>query len=473
MVSCKCEMIVMYRQMTDVMGAAPESEDAVLHRAEQRLGDRVRSWSAVDAELRTGLSAAIAAPVSGRPPVIAIAYPETQAELADTLALALAENWSVLPFGGGSKLAWGGLAQTIHLGVSTARLNRLVEHAVGDLTMTAEAGTTIAALQPPLQRERQCLGMAPAYPQQATLGGTIATADTGWVRQRYGGIRDMLIGISLVRADGQRVKAGGRVVKNVAGYDLMKLLTGSWGSLAMISEATFRIYPQPEVSKTLVIMGEPSALERLLSQTLKTQLTPTGLTLVNAVTLAKLGYEPETSGPQAGVLVRIQSVAIGVESQIEILSRMVDALGLASVAVVDQDEDTLWQQLQPHHDRASATGRAAASGGLVTAKIGLLPAAAVKTQQQLAAIAPSAAAVTHVSSGLGWISLDLQDPEQLASIRALYQTQGGFLSVMLAPTDWKPTVDIWGYAGNTLPLMGRIKQQFDPDNRLSPGRFLV
>ncbi|MGB3614814.1 MAG: FAD-binding oxidoreductase [Elainellaceae cyanobacterium] len=450
------------------MGAAPQSEDAVLHRAEQMLGDRLRPWQAIDAELRNEITAAIAAPDKARPPMVAIAYPETQAELADTLALAQAENWSVLPLGSGSKLAWGGLAQPVHLGVSTARLNRLVEHAVGDLTVTAEAGTTVASLLPQLQKERQCFGFNPAYPQQATLGGAIATADTGWTRQGYGGIRDMLIGVSLVRADGQQAKAGGRVVKNVAGYDLMKLLTGSWGSLAMISEATFRIYSQPETSKTLVIMGEPSALETLLSQTLKSQLTPTGLTLVNAMTLARLGYDP-ASGPQAGVLVRIQSVAIGVEGQVDVLSRMANALGLLSVTVIDQVEQDLWQQLQPQHDHASVT----ASGGLVTAKVGLPPAAAVKTQQQLEAIAPGACSITHVSSGIGWISLDLQDAGQLAPIRALYQTQGGFLSVMVAPTDWKPTLDIWGYAGNALPLMRRIKQQFDPDNRLSPGRFLV
>ncbi|MEO0406469.1 MAG: FAD-binding oxidoreductase, partial [Cyanobacteria bacterium P01_A01_bin.135] len=235
------------------MGTMSQSEDAVLQSIEQKLGDRVRPWSAV-ADLQADLAAAVL-PNDKRPPVLAVAYPETQAELSEVMALAHSQGWSVLPFGSGSKLAWGGLGQPVQLGVSTARLSQVVEHAAGDLTLTAEAGARVASLLPLLHQERQSFGFNPAYPERATLGGAIATADTGWMRQRYGGIRDMLIGISLVRADGQRAKAGGRVVKNVAGYDLMKLMTGSWGSLAVISEVTLRTYPQPAASKTLVMTG--------------------------------------------------------------------------------------------------------------------------------------------------------------------------------------------------------------------------
>ncbi len=437
-------------------------KDAIARRVDQALGaERISPWEHLPEALRSQLTSAIA-PNQALP--AGVVYPQTQAELAETLALAKAEGWSILPFGSGSKLAWGGLSRPVQLGVSTARLNRLVEHAAGDLTITAEAGATVASLLPQLQQHRQCFGFNPAYPQRATLGGVVATADTGWMRQRYGGLRDMLIGVSLVRADGQRAKAGGRVVKNVAGYDLMKLMTGSWGSLGLVSEVTLRLYPQTEASKTLAIAGEASALDRLLARVLRSGLTPTGLSLVSGSALSQLGY-----GAHPGVLARFQSVTVGVESQVDILSRWAGELGLTAATAVGEAEQTLWQQLQDLRERPNPDPE----GVWVMAKVGLMPAKAIATLRQLESMVTVMAAVTHVGSGLGWISLNLQTAAELDRIRQLYQGQGGFLSVMAAPADWKQRFDIWGYSGNALPLMARIKQQFDPDSRLSPGRFLL
>ncbi|MGF1515283.1 MAG: FAD-binding oxidoreductase [Elainellaceae cyanobacterium] len=446
------------------MGAVPLSgdisKDAVVHRVERSLGvRRICPWEDLPEALRTQLSGAAAAAFQPA----GVVYPETQDELAEVMVLAAAEGWSLLPFGSGSKLAWGGLTQPVQLGVSTARLNRVIEHAIGDLTLTAEAGTALSTLVPQLQAQRQCLGFNPAYPQQATLGGAVATADTGWMRQRYGGIRDMLIGVSLVRADGQRAKAGGRVVKNVAGYDLMKLMTGSWGSLAVISEVTFRVYPQSEASKTLVIVGEAHDLDLLLAQILKSGLTPTGLSLINSSPLSHLNHD---SASHPGVLVRFQSVTIGVETQADTLIQVAEGLGLSVAIAVDEAEVALWQRLELLRARSP-------QGTGVTAKVGLLPANAIATLKQLEAMTTVTAAITHVGSGLGWVHLDLQNIGQVAAIRQIYQQQGGFLSIMEAPANWKPNLDIWGYSGGALPLMQRIKQRFDPEGRLSPGRFLL
>ncbi|MGB3267039.1 MAG: FAD-binding oxidoreductase, partial [Microcoleus sp.] len=220
-------------------------------------------------------------------------YPHTQAELAAVIACARRNRWAVLPAGSGSKLDWGGLVKLDpdppqppltrgeqdvvkvplfkgDLGgspdaggiaaVSTARLNRLVEHAVGDLTVTAEAGMKFADLQEILGKSGQFLPIDPAYPQQATLGGIVATAGAGSLRHRYRGVRDLLLGITFVRSDGKIAVAGGRVVKNVAGYDLMKLLTGAYGTLGIISQVTFRVYPLPESSGTVILTGETNAL---------------------------------------------------------------------------------------------------------------------------------------------------------------------------------------------------------------------
>lgn len=163
-----------------------------------------------------------------------IVYPRTQAELAAVMAVAHQQRWRLLVCGHASKLHWGGLTQQIDLVVCTQGLQRVVAHATGDLTVTVEAGLSLAALQAKLAPFRQSVALDPAYAETATLGGLIATRDGGSLRHRYGSLRDMCIGITFIRADGQSAKAGGRVVKNVAGYDLMKLMTGPsapWESL--------------------------------------------------------------------------------------------------------------------------------------------------------------------------------------------------------------------------------------------------
>lgn len=252
---------------------------------------------------------------TARPPVV---YPSTEAELAEVMACAHQNQWRILPCGSGSKLAWGSLAEGIDVVVSTARLNQVIDHAVGDMTLTAQAGLTLAELAPILASANQFLALDPAYSQRATLGGVVATGDAGSLRQRYGGVRDMLLGLTLVRYDGQVAKAGGRVVKNVAGYDLMKLLTGSYGTLGIISQLTFRLFPRQDASKTVVIPGLASTLENLLARVRRSSLTPVALDLLSPALTERLGY-----GAELALVARFQSIAPGVVEQVETLLRMV------------------------------------------------------------------------------------------------------------------------------------------------------
>ncbi|HEY9883407.1 MAG TPA: FAD-binding oxidoreductase, partial [Thermosynechococcaceae cyanobacterium] len=210
----------------------------------------VQAWETLPAAQQASIAQAVAPDVT----VSGVAYPSTPAALA---AMVQADDRQpLLPCGAGSKLAWGGLVGGLKdkektlplLVVSTERLNQLIDHAIGDLTVTVEAGMRFADVQATLATAGQYLPIDPAYPDHATIGGIIATADTGSLRQRYNGVRDLLLGVSIVRADGQVAKAGGRVVKNVAGYDLMKLFTGSYGTLGIITQATLRVYPLPEAS---------------------------------------------------------------------------------------------------------------------------------------------------------------------------------------------------------------------------------
>ncbi|MDJ0596836.1 MAG: FAD-binding oxidoreductase, partial [Pleurocapsa sp. MO_226.B13] len=220
---------------------------------------------------------------------IYLVFPQSIDTLREIVKQSFQEKWRVLSCGNGSKLHWGSLSRDIQLVISTQRCDRLIEHAVGDLTVTVEAGMKLADLQAKLQAHNQFLPIDPSYPNTATLGGIVATGDTGSWREGYGGIRDLLLGLSFVRADGAVTKAGGRVVKNVAGYDLMKLFTGAFGTLGIITQLTFRTYPSIATSKTLLLTGKAERIERADRIIRNSSLTPTAMDLLSVALVKKLG----------------------------------------------------------------------------------------------------------------------------------------------------------------------------------------
>ena len=205
----------------------------------------------------------------------AIVEPESAEALAELLALCSRERMSIVLRGRGTKLGWGRRGGRIDLVASTARLNRVLAHAHGDLTATVEAGATVGDLNRELARHGQWLPLDTAF-EAATVGGTIATNESGPLRHRHGTPRDLLIGIHLATTDGRLVKAGGNVVKNVAGYDLGKLVSGSFGSLAAIVSATFKLAPLPAASTTLVAaFRDRQALAQAVWAVSASQLEPT------------------------------------------------------------------------------------------------------------------------------------------------------------------------------------------------------
>lgn len=430
---------------------------AIAQTLENILGaDSVCSWESLDTARQSRIACAIKPEVA----IACLVYPNTLEELAEVIACAHTNRWGLLPYGSGSKLHWGGLAVGVQIGVSTARLNRLIDHASGDMTVTAEAGMRLADLQAQLMTAGQFLTVDPAYADVATLGGIVATADTGALRQRYGGIREFLIGLSFVRTDGQPAKAGGRVVKNVAGYDLMKLFTGSYGTLGVISQVTFRLYPLPDSSQTVVLTGEAGAIAQATSALLNSGLTPTALELLAPEFVAQLEV-----GKGTGLIGRFQSIEISVEKQARQMLELGQTLGLSGVGRVGEDEALLWQQLRSRMEICLPEPQ-------ITCKIGVLPSKAVETLTQIAALGP-AIALIHAGSGLGWFRCSASVfPQMLLNLRHLCQAQGGFLTILEAPLSVKRKLDVWGYSGSALTVMKQIKQQFDPDHRFSAGRFV-
>lgn len=428
--------------------AQSERRSHLVQQLQSRFGDdRVVSWSAVHSTLNSQVTQAIA---SDQLPAC-ILYPQTQAELAEAVACAHAHQWTLMPLGHGSKLHWGGLASSADFLLSTECLTRLIDHAVGDLTITAEAGMSFADLQQHLQSEQQQSGLDPCFGDRATLGGIVATADTGSLRQRYGGVRDMLIGLSFVRADGQVAKAGGQVVKNVAGYDLMKLMTGAYGTLGILTQLTFRVYPMPVAAQTLLLTGEPEAIAKLVRQIGSSTLTPTQFDVLSPRLMQHL-----SAGQGMGLLLRFQSIAVSVEQQVnqvlaiaqnaEVSSRA-DSKKLRSQVLEQEEEQSLWRRLRE-------TMESAPYQVPVTCKIGVEPCHGIASLTQLEAALPAETLIQlHYSSGIGTIRLEGEAivPQALLKLRQICESHGGYFTVFEAPL-----------LGNARSIFGAIPAMFSP-----------
>ncbi len=403
--------------------------------------------------LDPSLAAKIKRASTGNPPECVV-YPRTCSELSAILQIADAQQWRVLPCGNASKLDWGGFVTNPNLVVSTAALHQLIEHAVGDLTITVEAGMKFSTLQQILASANQFLALDPLYPEDATIGGIIATADTGSWRHRYGGVRDRLIGLTFARSDGKLAKAGGKVVKNVAGYDLMKLFTGSYGTLGILSQVTLRVYPRPEASNTVILTGDVDNLAEATRVLLASALTPT---------ICDLNLNAEG----VRLIVRFQSISASVQEQTQRLLEVGQALNLTAATFTGDDEVYLWQQLK------QAMGNSEQNTPILC-KIGIRPTESLKILKLLTSFSPSARpqATIHARLGLGLIQLESTSVEQLNLLRNHCHADGGFLTILSAPLEVKQSIDIWGYMGNAFKLMSAIKQQFDPKSLLSPQRFV-
>ncbi|MBW4421390.1 MAG: FAD-binding oxidoreductase [Myxacorys californica WJT36-NPBG1] len=430
--------------------------EAVAQRLEQLVSPAaLLAWNDVEASRQQAILRSLR---PGAAPDYVVS-PNTEAELASVMEFAHQHQWRVLPMGSGSKLHWGGLVSGITLVISTERLNRLIEHAIGDLTVTAEAGLTFAELQQILGKAGQFLAIDPTVSsERATLGGIVATGDAGSLRHRYHSVRDMLLGVTFVRHDGQIVKAGGRVVKNVAGYDLMKLLTGSYGTLGIITQVTFRVYPIPPASQTVVLTGDttgtkhrPDGIAQALQALLGSALSPSVLDL-----RLEQGLR---------LVVQFQSVSESVKLQVMRLGEIASALDLSVESYVNDAEADLWQTSRGLMSDASQSHA-------ILCKIGVKPSNAVEALCEIERLMPTAIAVIHAGSGLGQFVVEGVRSVQIQEARSRLQALGGYLSVLQAPTQLKQSIDIWGYTGNALELMTQVKNQFDSEHRLSPHRFV-
>jgi glycolate oxidase FAD binding subunit len=360
-------------------------------------------------------------------------------ESAAAVAAALREGGPVRVRGGGTKLGWGHPIE-VERELSTARLDAVVEHNEGDLTAIVQAGLPLAAAHERFAAAGQMLALDPPG-EGATIGGVVAAGDSGPLRHRYGAPRDLVLGVQIALADGSVARAGSKVIKNVAGYDLAKLMAGAFGTLGVITELSVRLHPRPAEVLTAVARGDdPDALAAA------------------AAALAHLPLEAEAldlrwQDGAGAVLVRLAGPSAPDRA----------ALALEAVPALQgevvEDHEALWSAQRD------------AQRGDVVVRVST-------TQQGLAAVLAAGRArdglvVARAALGLAWIALPAADAAQLGALRA--ELAPAPCVLLDAPADVRAAIDPWGLEPgphDPLALMRAVKARFDPDRTCNPGLFV-
>lgn len=390
--------------------------------------------------------------IDGLQPAKVIA-PGTAEEIGKVLQYCSSAGLSVIPRGGGTKLGWGNRPEKADIVLSTERLNRVIEHAWGDMTTTVEGGCTIASLQQTLKEHGQFLAADPLWPDRTTIGGLLATADNGTLRLRYGGVRDLVLGVEVVLPDGNVIKAGGKVVKNVAGYDLTKLVIGSFGTLGLITKATFRLHPIPVATATYsTLLSSTAEATQLMLAILDSQLVYTGLQ-VRADTPQQIALD-----------IRFEGIVESLQDQYAKLSKVVGG------APFVQASGDVWKARQELFAHAEHSVICRCS--VLPARVGLLCEAVFSRSQAAAVTALIVAQATGVADVRLNAARTLSAVEVLNGLRAELDQLDGTLVVQQCPVAVKEALDVWGAVKDALPLMQQVKGKFDPARTLNPGRFV-
>ncbi|MBI3403490.1 MAG: FAD-binding oxidoreductase [Acidobacteria bacterium] len=404
-------------------------------------------------------------------PKAALLQPQTPEALAAALRAASAQKQSIVIRGAGTKMDWGRPAGRIDAFLETRGLHKILAHAHGDLTATIEAGASLADVNAALATHGQWLPLDPAFADRATIGGLLATNDSGPLRHRYGTPRDLVIGVQIATADGTLAKAGGQVVKNVAGYDLGKLVTGSFGSLAAITSATFKLSPLPKASKTLVVSVDSDArLGEIVRQMMASQLEPLAFEFSSG-TVARSFQGRDRGGPErAALLIKFASLPTVVDAQVAQARALLQPLA-ASIDVVDGDaEPALWRE---HNARmwAAPCALSAPVENVAIVRASWLPSAVTTALAELVTMGAPIDLVGRAAVGAGLLRIGGDTATQARVIARLRQSASvGNIVVLRGSDALKAAVDVWGPMGDRERLLASLKHALDPRNTLNAGR---
>jgi glycolate oxidase FAD binding subunit len=374
--------------------------------------------------------------------------PASTDETAAVMRLCSEQKLIVSPRGGGTKLAWGNPV-TPQIILDTRRLSGVREHSWQDLTATVGAGITWAAMNDALATHGQRVALDPSFPSHATVGGIIATNDSGSLRMRYGSLRDLVIGMTIVLADGTIARSGGKVVKNVAGYDLPKLLTGSFGTLGIITEVTFRLHPVQVHAETWTVLSEEVQPLATLQQQL----------LGAAMSIESLQIRSDEEG--FALDVRFASLPEVLREHEERLRTLCGPLTFSA------SPDDVWLSREGLFDNLGAT----------VLKITALPSKTSPILQGFQSLNATGSGAACVADAVGIITVALvappaQSADIIDDLRARLRSDGGMVVMLRASSNLPDVVDRWGGSPPAIEIMRAVKREFDPDRLLNPGKFV-
>ncbi|ABC82636.1 FAD-binding oxidoreductase [Anaeromyxobacter dehalogenans] len=392
--------------------------------------------------------------VAGVVPRLAV-EPATLDEAAEAMRALAADRLAVAFVGGGTDLGLGAPPARLDAVLHTRRLDRVREHAPSDQIVAVEGGMTLAALQDHLAPHGQRLALDPPLAARATVGGIVAANAFGPRRARFGAVRDLVIGMTVVRADGVVARGGGKVVKNVAGFDLPRLFCGSLGTLGLVAEVVFRLHPLPESSATVAVPGLGAPACRALARAvLDARLEPVAVVARRDGGHYRLGLRFEGFGP-------------GVRDQSERALALAAAQGTPGERLGGADEAALWARQDAVRVAGDVRLRAAFQPAALATAAGAL--------ERVAGALAGGGLLLHPTLGIGIVSGTLQDPALAAvaieAARGAVAAGHGSVVIAEAPAALRARVDPWGPPPAALELMRRLKRELDPDDRLAPGRL--
>ena len=401
----------------------------------------------------------------------AVALPESVEQIQKLLAFAADRELSVIPAGSGTKLGIGNLPQKVDLVLSTRRLNSMIEYEPADLTVTVQAGMRLANLQVQLSENGQFLPLDPAYASLATVGGIAATNASGPLRLRHGTPRNQVLGMRVVQSGGAVVKSGGKVVKNVSGYDLNKLYIGSFGTLGINTELTFKLSPLAENGITMLLRFKRfEDATKTASDITSSQLLPSYLNLfINGV--------PDTRVLEPSLVVGLDAHPKAIAWQRNQVQWIAKQSGVIGVEIIQERQAAKLAEAMRTFTQTNPSQQ------IIVCKVNLRMSDIEEYIGVALEIASALACSVRVMGlmGTGQVYFvfsefaGMVEPTMIASTLAELRKHacsvGGNLILETAPVEVKRDIDVWGTVGSGSEIMKKIKAQFDPSKLLNPGRF--